>query len=121
MKGYLGLIIVSVLIVALIVGGIALFDFNDHKYTITITDKERVVTGTGKSTSSKYLIFGKDENGEVLVLENSDSLFRGKFNSSNVQGTLEEGKTYDVVVIGYRVPFLSWYENIISYNEIGGE
>ena len=114
-------IVIFILVSVLIIGGISMGEFNDHEYTITITDKERIVEGGGKSTSSKYLIFGKDENGEVLVLENSDSVLRRKFNSSTIQGSLEEGKTYDVVVVGYRIPFLSSYENIISYEEKGGE
>lgn len=114
-------VIAIVVIVALIIGGISLCEFNDHEYTITITDKERIVENHGKTTSSKYLIFGKDQNGAVLVFQNSDALLRGKFNSSTIQGTLEEGKTYDVVVVGYRIPLFSSYENIISFEEKGGE
>lgn len=117
MKSYLGVVIIFILFVILVIGSVSLLDFNDKEYTITITDKERIVEGTGKTTSSKYLVFGEDENGEVLVFENSDLATRGKFNSSTIQGSLKEGKTYDVVVVGYRVPFLSLYENIISIEE----
>ena len=88
--------------------------FNDHTKIITVTDKERVNT----SSYSKYLIMGEDENGETLVLENTDNTIRFKFNSSDIYAALKEGETYEVEVIGYRVPFLSMYENIISYKEV---
>ena len=88
--------------------------FNDHVKTITVTDKERVNT----SFYSKYLIMGEDENGETLVLENTDTLMRFKFNSSDIYAALKEGETYEVKVIGFRVPFFSWYENILSYSEV---
>lgn len=89
-------------------------NFNDHTKIITVTDKERVNT----SSYSKYLIMGEDENGETLVLENTDNTIRFKFNSSDIYAALKEGETYEVEVIGYRVPFLSMYENIISYKEV---
>lgn len=88
-------------------------NFNEQTYTITITDKERV----NDNDSSKYLVFGKDPNGETMVFENTDTLLRGKFDSSNIYGNLEIGKTYEITVVGFRVPFLSWYQNIISYSE----
>ena len=57
-------------------------------------------------------------NGNPLVLENTDNLLRLKFNSSDIQAVIEEDKTYEAEVIGFRVPFLSWYENIISIEEV---
>lgn len=114
-------IIVTVMIVLIFVSAIGYniaFSFNDADYTITVTDKERIYTGSGDTSSSKYLVFGDDENGNSLVFENTDCLLRGKWNSSNIQGQLKEGSTYKVTVIGYRVPFLSWYQNIIKIEEI---
>lgn len=89
------------------------FSFNDTKYTVTITDKERTHSG-----SEKYLVFGEDFDGNVIVFENSDSLLRGKWDSSNLQGELKIGSTYEITVVGYRVPLFSWYENIISIKEV---
>lgn len=111
-------VIMIVVVITLIIGGQAIFNFNDKEYTITVTDKERIVEKRGDETSSKYLIFGEDENGDVLVFENSDVLVRGKWNSSTIQGSLKEGNTYKVIVVGYRIPFLSCYENIISFEEL---
>lgn len=110
-------VIMIVVVVALIIGGQFIFNFNDKEYTITVTDKERIVENSNGESSSKYLVFGENENGEVLVFENSDVLIRGKWNSSTIQGSLKEGNTYKVVVVGYRIPFLSCYENIISFEE----
>lgn len=91
---------------------------NDHKYTITITDKERVTAQFAKDNISKYLIYGEDENGKTYVFEDTDTLFRWKFNSSDVYGALKEGETYELTVIGFRVHILNWYENIVDFKAV---
>lgn len=49
---------------------------NEHTYTVTITDKERVTTQSAKDNiDSKYLIYGEDENGKTYVFEDTDTLF----------------------------------------------
>lgn len=111
----LGFVIVVLIMVVLGIGTTVLTSFNDHSAAITVTDKERVVD-TGNNTS-KYLVMGKDEDGNPVVYENTDNLIRMKFNSSNIQADMEIGKTYQVTVVGYRIPFLSMYENIIEYTE----
>ena len=78
---------------------------NDHTYTVTSID-------------SKYLIYGEDENGKTYVFEDTDTLFRGKFNSSDVYGALKEGETYELTVIGFRIHILNWYENIIDFKAV---
>ena len=109
-------IIIIILVLAVLLGGSALVSFNDHTYVVEVTDKERV----NYSDSGKYLIYGQEDN-NTLVLENTDSLFRGKFNSSDIYAELEIGKTYEFTVVGYRIPILSYYENIIEYKEITNE
>lgn len=106
------------LILLLAIGSQMVFNFNDTEYTITITDKERIYEGSGDGSSSKYLVFGDDENGDSLVFENTDCFIRGKWNSSNLQGKMKEGNTYKITVVGYRVPFFSMYQNIIKIEEI---
>lgn len=96
----------------------SIFNFNDTEYTITVTDKERIYKGSGDTSSSKYLVFGDDENGNSLVFENTDCFIRGKWNSSNIQGQLKEGNTYKITVVGYRVSFFSMYQNIIKVEEV---
>ena len=116
---------IAVLVVVLLVAVLSevIFSFNDTEYTVTITDKDRITESSKDSdgnsnTSSKYLVFADDENGNSIVFENTDCFIRWKFNSSNVQGQLKEGHTYKITVIGYRVPFLSWYQNIIKVEEV---
>ena len=107
-----------VLIVALI-GIITYFtSYNDHTYTITITDKERVVTGVGENSSSKYLIFGTDEGGKSKVFENTDTIMRLKFNSSDIYGELEVDSTYEITVVGFRFTIFSCYENIVRFKKV---
>lgn len=78
---------------------------------IVIQDKEVVTKSSRNSIDSKYLIFTKDE-----VFENEDSFIFGKFNSSDFQNQLELNKKYKVEVVGWRVPLLSMYRNIIEIN-----
>lgn len=94
------------------------FSFNDTDYIVTVTDKDRIVENSKDKSSSKYMVFADDEDGNALVFENTDCFIRFKFNSSNIQGQLKEGHTYEITVIGYRVPFFSWYQNIIKAVEI---
>ena len=110
--------IMIVVILVLSIGYEAIFSFNDTEYTITVTDKERIYKGSGDTSSSKYLVFGDDDNGNSLVFENTDCFIRGKWNSSNIQGQLKEGNTYKVTVVGYRVSLFSMYQNIIKIEEV---
>ena len=106
--------LIAVIVIATVFFGCNFLNFNDHSAQITVTDKERINEGD----SSKYLIMGEDENGNTVVYENTDIIWRGKFDSSTFYADMEIGKTYDVVLVGARVPIFSWYENIVSYEEI---
>lgn len=99
----------GLLVLLLLVGQPVLYHGSSESVTVTVTEKERIVTSSGESTSSKYLVFTDGE-----VFENTDAITFGKWNSSDVQGKLEKGKTYNVKVAGWRVPFMSMYRNIIK-------
>ena len=119
----MGKLFVPTLVLALTIVAGSLFvshsmSFNDHDVIVTVTDKERIVETRDNKTTSKYLIMGKDENDNPVVYENTDSILRMKFNSSDYQANIEVGDTYKFTVIGYRIPFMSIYENIISYEEV---
>ena len=79
--------------------------------TLTIKVVDKTVTHT--ENDSKYLIFTNNE-----VFEEDDELFRGKFNSSDMYGQLKVGGTYRVKVLGFRIPFLSMYRNIIEVEPV---
>lgn len=72
---------------------------------IKVTDKEVKVS----ESSSDYLIFTDGE-----VFQNSDSFIYWKFNSSDFQGEFHVDSSYRVVVVGWRIPFLSMYRNIVE-------
>lgn len=114
MKKVIVYIVSLVIIMAVALLPLYATSFNDTEYIVTITEKERVAN----SESSKYLIYAEDEQGELVVFENTDNLFRFKFDSSNIYGELKVGHTYKMTVVGYRVPFLSMYQNIIDIEEI---
>lgn len=118
-RSFLGYLTAIALVVIAVIA-IPVMNFsNDHAYTVTITDKERVTTQVAEGqTDSKYLIYGEDENGKTYVFEDTDTLFRWKFNSSDVFGALKEGETYELTVIGFRVHIFNWYENIIDFKAV---
>lgn len=111
-----GILVIVVLVMVLGVFCSVYQSFNDHTYTVTVTDKDRV--RNKDDDGSKYLVYADDLNGKSMVFENTDSLLRWKWNSSNVQGSLKEGNTYKITVVGYRVPIFSMYENIIKVEKI---
>jgi hypothetical protein len=80
----------------------------DSEVECTVSEKERIV----KSDSSKYLIFCEEE-----VLENTDSLWYWKWNSSDFYRDIKVEEVYTFRVYGWRVPFLSMYKNIININQ----
>ena len=117
--GYLTAITAIALVVIAVIAFPVMNFSNDHTYTVTITDKERVTTQVAEGqTDSKYLIYGEDENGKTYVFEDTDTLFRWIFNSSDVFGALKEGETYELTVIGFRVHIFNWYENIIDFKAV---
>ena len=98
-------IITVVAISLLIIGMIGFPYWTADTVTFTVSEKERIMS----RNSSKYLVFTESE-----VFENSDSLMRWKWGSSDLYGELKEGATYKADVYGWRIPFLSMYRNIVS-------
>lgn len=118
-RSFLGCLTAIALVVIAVIAIPVISFSNDHAYTVTITDKERVTTQVAEGqTDSKYLIYGEDENGKTYVFEDTDTLFRWNFNSSDVFGVLKEGETYELTVIGFRVHIFNWYENIIDFKAV---
>lgn len=83
----------------------------DRITTTILRDGERVCSGSSEGTSCKYLEFGTGE-----VFENTDTWAFLKFNSSDVHGAIAAGKVCDLRVSGWRLPYLSWYRNIVEAN-----
>ena len=107
MKNYI--ILGALLLTFLLVGGHFLERSTMEDVQIVVTNTERIVESNGETTSSKYLVFSTTE-----TFENTDAILFGKFNSSDLQGKLRIDSTYTVTVVGWRIPFLSSYRNIIE-------
>lgn len=114
----IGIFIALAVVVA--VGGIIYSiaaNYNEQTYVATVTDKDV----RNYNNSSKYLVFTKTEDGETRVFSVEDSLLRFRWNSSDVYGEIDVGKTYRFTVVGFRIEILSMYENIIDFEEISSD
>lgn len=106
MKGFLSISVIGIIAVVL---------FGAYYYStvefieLKVNDKEITVSGNHEHTSSKYLVFTDDE-----VFENTDSWLFLKFNSSDIQNKLKPNEKYVVKVVGWRIPFLSMYRNVLE-------
>ena len=84
-------------------------------YTWSTEDEIQVLVNHRESvkSGSEYLIFTESE-----TFKNVDTIFKWKFDSSDVYRDIHPGKTYKVTVYGWRVPFLSMYRNIVKASEV---
>lgn len=73
-----------------------------------VRDSERVCA-QNDAQQCKYIAFGQNE-----TYENTDEWLFWKYNSSDVNKNLVKGNTCQLKVHGLRIPFLSWYRNIIT-------
>lgn len=105
--------IVIVSIVGILILGIPIINmvkaYGTQRYeTIFVNKSERITEGK----SSRYLVYTKEG-----VYENTDSLFLGKFNSSDLYNQIQQNKQYECLVTGWRIPFFSDYPNLIKCEE----
>lgn len=112
-KIFTGIVSFLVLIVVIIFAGLIalpIVQYN-HKETFNgeITDKYNKRDGD----SDKFYIVLDDNK----VIENSDLLFKGKFDSADVQAKLKVGDKVEVKTVGYRVHFLSMYPTMYEIKE----
>lgn len=109
-KKYIVPIVLSILLIlAATHKGIIAYSTSEE-VTFTVTDKERV---TNSNDSSTYLIFT-----DKGTFKNIDTIWYWKWNSSDLYGNIEKGKTYKAKVYGFRFGLLSWYENIVEVTEL---
>jgi len=96
-------------IIILLVSGALYQHLTSDVAIIKVASKERVQD----KDSSKYLVFTEKE-----VFENTDALFRLKFDSSDLYAKLNEGGKYTCDVYGWRISFFSMYRNLVSCTEV---
>lgn len=92
------------------------FDKVNHMRTMIVEVTDKNIKRHG--SQDKYLIYTKNDSGIVEVCEITDNVLSGRFNSADLYGLIEIGKTYEFTVGGSRNHFLSWYPNIYGVEEI---
>lgn len=70
-------------------------------------------TAVSVKNGYKYLVFTDNE-----VFEVNDTIVFGRWNSSDLYNSLEKDATYKFTCAGWRVPFLSWYRNILKAEKV---
>jgi hypothetical protein len=84
-------------------------------YTGTVIEKVSRVKGD----NSKYLVTTElEESGATRTFEVADSPLELKFSSSDRWAEIKKGHTYEFSTFGWRIPFLSSYENIVGFDEV---
>lgn len=114
--GCAGFVVVIFAIIVCVALGSALYRpfnkvSNERKVVATVTDK----AVKNSEDESKYLIFTETADGQIQTFEITDSLWRGRFDSSDVYAGIKVGNTYRFTVAGSRNQLFSWYPNIYEY------
>ncbi len=102
---FLGVIIILVILVF----GFMFFEpfFSETEETIVIVNKE-----VWKGEGEKYFIFTENE-----VFLNMDNYYHNKSNADDLYPLFRVGQTYRVKVVGYYIPMIPRFRNIISIIE----
>lgn len=80
-----------------------------------------VIEVTDKAVkNNKYMVYGRTVTNDHLPksYEITDNILARRYDSSDIYAEIEVGKTYEMIVGGNRVPFMSWYPNIYEVLEI---
>lgn len=107
------LVAIAAITVGIVLGGLGFEIYSmSHTETMTCTvvNKDRTTNQEGGSDMRVYT----EDCGTLAV---GDSLLDGVWNSADVFGKIEGGKTYEFETRGVRVPFLSRFPIITSVKE----
>lgn len=107
--------------VASITLAVILLFFVGRTFSKAFYTRHIVIEVTDKAVkNNKYMVYGKTVDLEHLTksYEITDSALAGRYDSSDMYGEIEIGKTYEFIVGGNRVPFMSWYPDIYSAVEV---
>jgi hypothetical protein len=110
--GKFGVAILLILVIAAV--ALPSYVYNSTKATFTDTVTKAWVKSAPGSTDQKYLI----ETTNHGVLEDTDNYLYLKFDSSDIYGQLQPGHTYTFTTVGWRIPLLSWYPDVLSVQEV---
>lgn len=110
---------IPLLLVLLMIFGSIFIDYgNNQTIEGTVIEKYIKRSGSGKNSKDSYMVNIETKEGDIIVLSNEDRFFKFKFDSSDIQAELQEGKIYKIDVCGRRIRLLSNYQNIIDVEEV---
>ncbi|QAB17467.1 hypothetical protein Leucomu_05625 [Leucobacter muris] len=98
----------ALVVAALAVGLFANLHRVDHASCL-VEDKDRAAVDGG-SDMRVYTDCG--------IFRVKDSLFLMRWDSADVYQGIEVGESYDFETAGWRVPFLSWFPNIVAAEQV---
>ena len=87
---------------------------NQHMEIVTVCDKGSVQTGSGDSRSHEYRVYTSGQTYTVTDYYGSEGT---RFNSADLYGKIQVGKTYIIKSYGYRVPWASSFWNITEITQ----
>jgi hypothetical protein len=82
--------------------------------TCTVTDKDHTIKASSSGSTPVYRVY----TNECDVLEVTDDIFLGVFNSASVYGRIQPGHTYKFETVGWRMPIFSTFPDIVSAVEV---
>lgn len=106
--------VIGILILSPFITYVSCYRWSLKSAEFTVDRRERVVKGSGDSTQSYYLVWSQE--GEVFTVNDSWSFL--SWDSSDRYGKLHERAKIKAKVAGWRVPFLSWYRNVIVIEDV---
>ena len=116
-SGCLGLFLLAVVVIALGAWWFTSYEYGtEHHETFTVTRLDDQSSG---SSGHKYLVFGRLPDGTAKVYEDTDAIFHGKMNSSDLFAQLQVGRTYDCDLYGVRSHLFSGYQDLLSCTQVG--
>lgn len=93
------------------VGGSIYYAGHEETRTCTVESKDRTTKQDGSSSMRVY-------TEQCGVLGVGDMWWLFKFDSADTYSAIKEGSTYEVTTVGFRVPLLSIFPNIIEAKEV---
>ncbi len=96
-------------IILFMVFGFIFFEpfFSETEESIVVINKE-----VWKGEKGKYFIFAENE-----VFLNEDNYYHNKSNAADLYSLFEAGQTYRVKIVGYYLPLIPRFRNIINIIE----
>lgn len=82
---------------------------SEETQTCTVTEKDRAKNSSGGSDMRLY-------TEECGVLQVGDTWTRGNWDSADDYAAFEEGQTYEITTVGWRIPFLSTFPTVIEFH-----